>query len=274
MIDGFHLSDVLKHLEELRYRLIRIGYFFISFFLIFIVFRVEKVSLLGSSFPFIYPDPYRNISAQFLGLIESHVLPAGTTLIALRPTDGVVGDFYVAMFLSLVFSMPAIVYHVGRFVAPGLKKREVETIFSLVIPAALLFAAGAFFGIWFIAPGLFVIFKAFDIGLGASASMGIVNFVTFLIVYVVAFGLSFEIPVVMAGLTRLRVTNSAFWKKNWRYAVIGALVFGMFFSPGVTGFTMVVMAVPMIALYFLGIYVSIRIERNLETSSNDLSEPL
>lgn len=104
--------------------------------------------------------------------------------------------------------------------------------------------------------------------------MGIVNFVNFLIIYVVAFGLSFEIPVIMVGMTKMRVVNSEFWKKNWRYAVLAALIFGMIFSPGVTGFTMVVMALPMIGLYFLGIYVSVRVERNIERSHSDLSEPL
>ncbi len=274
MSDGFHLSDVLKHLEELRYRFIRIGYFFIFFFLIFIFFRIEDVNILGYRFLFVYPDPYQNVSAQLLASLETHVLPPGTTLFALRPTDGVVADFYVALFLSLTFSMPAIVYHLGKFVAPGMKKKEVETLFSLVVPAAILFAVGAFFGLWFIAPVLFGIFNQFDIGLGAATSMGIVNFVTFLILYIVAFGLSFEIPIIMTGLTRLRVVNSEFWKKNWRYAVIASLGFGMIFSPGVTGFTMVVVAVPMIALYFLGIYVSIRVERGLESGDDEFSKPL
>ena len=274
MNDGFHLSDFLRHIEELRYRVIRIGYFFISFFIIFVIFRIHYYSLYSYSFPFLYPDPYRNIASQFLSFLEMHVLPPGTTLIALRPTDGVVADFYVAMFLSFTFSMPAIVYHFGKFISPGLKKKEMDTILSLVIPAALLFAVGAFFGIWFVAPGLFAIFKQFDLGLGAISSMGIVNFVNFLIIYVVAFGLSFEIPVIMVGMTKMRVVNSEFWKKNWRYAVLAALIFGMIFSPGVTGFTMVVMALPMIGLYFLGIYVSVRVERNIERSHSDLSEPL
>ncbi|MGE9811204.1 twin-arginine translocase subunit TatC, partial [Ferroplasma acidiphilum] len=117
---------------------------------------------------------------------------------------------------------------------------------------------------YFIAPILFKIFASFDIGVGADVTMGISSFVSFMFMYTIAFGLSFEIPVFMVGLSRFGIVTADTWKKNWRYAVIGSLVYGMIFSPGVTGFTMVVIAIPMIALYFAGIHFAINAEKKFE----------
>ena len=132
---------------------------------------------------------------------------------------------------------------------------------SLVVPASALFVAGSFVGLWLVAPELFIIFNRFDLGLGAAPTIGIMNFVSFIFVYVLAFGFSFELPVIMVAITRLGIVNSEYWRRNWRYAVVASLIFGMIFSPGVTGFTMIVMSVPMMMLYFGGYYFARRIEK-------------
>jgi len=272
---GIFNSDFIKHVEELRYRVIRIIYFLGFFFLIFFMFRIDFFTIMGSRVPLLYPDPYQNIGSQFLYAIESHVLPAGTSLIIIKPTDGVVADMYSCIFLSFLFSTPAIAYHLWRFVSPGLKKSEAETIKSIVVPATLLFLAGAFVGLWFIAPELFRIFNSFDIGLGAVSSVSVLSFISFIFIYILAFGVSFEVPVFMVGLTKFGLVEAGFWEKNWRYAVVASFIFGMIFSPGVTGFTMVVIALPMIALYFAGIFFARKVESaNVKSAESTVSESL
>ncbi len=188
-------------------------------------------------------------------------------MLVIKPTDGVMADFYSCMALSLIISMPYIAYQVMQFVSPALKNSEKELIRSIIVPASFLFAAGAFMGIYFVAPELFRIFQDFNVGLGASTTLSISSFVSFLFIYVIAFGLSFELPVIMTGLTRFGIVTYEQWAANWRYAVIGAFIFGMIFSPGVTGFTMIILAIPIIALYFLGLYASKRIEKTNKTIS-------
>ncbi len=256
-------TDFLRHLEELRHRVIRILYYFIFFFVFFLDFRFNFLTLGGIPVPYPYPNFFDNSGSQVLRLLESHVLPANAVLINVKPTDSIVADFYVCMFLSLIFSMPAIAYHMWRFIAPGLKPSETMTIRYIVVPATFLFLLGSFMGLWIVAPELFRIFNDFSIGLGALDSMTPLSFVSFLLIYTLAFGLSFEVPVFMVALTRFGMVTSDYWYRNWRYAVVASLVFGMIFSPGVTGFTMVVMAAPMIALYFAGIYFARRTERNV-----------
>lgn len=238
-----------------------------SFFLVFVIFKLKYITLFGKRFLFIYPDPYDNIGAQVLYILKAHILPAGTSLLIIKPVDGVMADFYTCIAMAVILSMPVIVYEVSKFIDPALKDNEKELLRSIIIPASVLFFIGSFIGIYFIAPVLFKIFSAFDVGVGASITVSISSFVSFVFLYIIAFGLSFELPVFMVGLSKFGIVTSETWVKNWRYAVIGALVYGMLFSPGVTGFTMVIIALPMIGLYFLGIHYAKKAEKSEKTES-------
>ncbi len=254
------LNYLSKYSDEIRYRLIKILEVLGSLFLIFVIFRLKYITIFGKRFLFLYPDPYNNIGSQVLYSLKAHILPANTSLLIIKPIDGVMADFYTCLALAVILSMPVIVYEVSKFIDPALKDNEKELLRSIIIPASLLFFMGAFVGIYFIAPILFKIFSAFDIGVGASVTVSISSFVSFIFLYIIAFGLSFELPVFMVGLSKFGIVTSETWVKNWRYAVIGSLVYGMLFSPGVTGFTMVIIALPMIALYFAGIHFAKKAE--------------
>ena len=203
-------------------------------------------------------------------------MPSSTVLIAFKPTDGVVADLYSSMFLALIFSMPVIILEIGKFLSPALKQSEKMFLRSIVVPASLLFIIGSFIGTWYVAPVLFDVFFQFDLGIGAETTMSITSFVSFFLAYIITFGLSFETPVIMVGLTRAGLVTSEYWIKHWRYAIVGAMVFGMIFSPGVLGLNMTLMALPIIILYFGGIYFAKRAERKAKQrlESERLSEAL
>jgi sec-independent protein translocase protein TatC len=213
------------------------------------------------SMPYPYPDPYENMGAQFLKFVIQKEVTERFELLAIRPTDGVVADFYSCLFLALIFTSPNLTYQLGRFVGPALKTSERKIIKTTLVPALVLFLIGSLVGVIFVAPLMFQILYDFDIGVGAQPTMSITSFVSFFLIYVLAFGLSFETPVIMVGLTYLSVVPANYWRKNWRYAIVGALIFGVIFSPGVTGITMMLLSIPIIALYFLGIFVAERVEK-------------
>lgn len=283
MIGNNFLESVQKYIEELRVRFIRIMIPFAFFFIFFIAFalRIARIKVIltplipgflsGMPFYYPYPDFFHNMSAQFIQVLEKHIVPAQMKIITLKPTDAVVADFYAAIFLSIIFTMPIMVDQLGKFLRPALKKSEAQALGSVAIPAAVLFATGSFFGMYVFAPELFKIFYGFDVGLGTIPYLGLTSFVNFVIIYLVSFGLSFELPVVMVGLTRAHLVTSEFWRSHWRHAVVGALIFGMIFSPGVTGFTMVVMAVPMIFLYIGGMYFARRIEKRTQRAEPEIA---
>lgn len=273
MINDEVIPIVFRNLDEIRQRVVRVLIVFIIFFGFFILFSVRNITVFGHSFYFIYPDLYHNMSAQFLTVIEKHVLQPQTKLLIVKPADGLTADAYIAMFLALLFSMPYMIYHLGKFLGPALKKNEKVLLKTVLVPASLLFVSGSMFALLWVAPAMFNIFNGFDIGLGAETTMSLMNFVSFLVIYILTFGLSFEVPVFMYGLTRSGMVRAETWTKNWRYSIVGSLFFGLLFSPGVTGFTEVLMALPMIALYFGGMYFSVRYERKArEENSKTVSE--
>ena len=276
MSDEGFLPIIFKNLDELRYRAVRIVVAFSIFFAIFVVFKVEFIKLFGYSIPILYPNVYDNAGAQFFYLIKQHVVPSSTVLIAFKPTDGVVADLYSSMFLALIFSMPVIILEIGKFLSPALKQSEKMFLRSIVVPASLLFIIGSFIGTLYVAPVLFYVFFLFELGIGAETTMSITSFVSFFLAYIITFGLSFETPVIMVGLTRAGLVTSEYWIKHWRYAIVGAMVFGMIFSPGVLGLNMTLMALPIIILYFGGIYFAKRAERKAKQrlESERLSEAL
>ncbi len=269
------LKVITNNIDELRFRVIRIVVPILVFFSIFLLFDLRSFYIdLGSisfHFPFIYPDPYENMGAQFLKLIIDHVITEHFQLIAIKPTDGVVADFYSCLFLSIIVTSPNISYQTGKFIGPALKASEKHLIKTTIYPALILFLIGALVGFYFVAPLMFRILYDFDLGVGAQPTMSITSFVSFFFIYVLSFGLSFETPVIMVGLTYLSIVPASYWKKNWRYAIVAALIFGVIFSPGVTGFTMILLAIPIIALYFVGIYASQRTERR---KNNEIQKDL
>ncbi len=275
MISDEVIPIIFRNLDEIRHRVVRILTVFLIFFAFFILFSIRQVAFYGHSLYFIYPDLYHNLSAQLLTVIEQRVLAPGTVLLIVKPADGLTADAYISMFLALLFTMPYIIYHVSMFLGPALKKSEKVLLKSILVPASLLFVAGSMMGLLWIAPTMFSIFNSFDIGLGAETTMSLMNFVSFLVIYILTFGVSFEVPVFMYGLTRAGMVQADTWAKNWRYAIVGSLFFGLLFSPGVTGFTEVLMALPMIALYFGGIFFSKRYEKKSGIEdSQTVSEPL
>lgn len=261
--EGF-VGVFLRHFDELRRRIFNILKVFGVLFVIFLIFDIRYVTLFGFRFPFIYPDLFSNVGAQFLSAIKAHVLPKGFTVLTINPTDGVVADFYSCLFLATIFSIPVIIDQAAKFLTPGLKRNEVVALKSVVVPGSLLFIAGAFVGLWVFLPEILRIFLDYDIGLSVEPYISISSFVSFILIYVLGFGLAFEVPVFMTMLSRFGVVSAETWASKWRYAVVGALIIGLILSPGVIGFTMMAVAIPIIALYFGGIYFARRAERKHE----------
>ncbi|MCL4342141.1 MAG: twin-arginine translocase subunit TatC [Candidatus Thermoplasmatota archaeon] len=274
MTDEEFLPIFFRNIAELRQRFLKFLEVFGILFLLMVGFRLTYYSIFGVRIVFLKFDFVHNMGAQFLSLLEAHILPSGTKLLILKPTDGVAADFYVVLFLDLLFTMPYLIYQILKYIGPALKRGEKELIRSILVPASVLFASGSIFGIYVVAPDVFKIFNYFDVGLGAFSSVGLLSFTSFLILYTVLFGISFEVPVFMYGLTRSGLVPSEYWRSHWRYSIVVSLIIGMIFSPGVTGFTMIVIAIPMIALYFCGIYFSARWERKSSMKSERVSEAL
>jgi len=196
-------------------------------------------------------------------------LPANVTLINYQVGDSVVAQMEIGAILTVILGMPWIVHEVGAFLVPALRRNERELLAWVGVPATVLFVTGTLVGLFFLTPLTFRLLFLYVAADGLAPILGVQAFVTFVLLYSMAFGIVFELPVFVYTLTRLRLVRASAWRKHWRGAIIGALVFGMVITPDNSGITMLLIATPMIALYFGGAWAAQRWER-----SRDLSPPL
>jgi sec-independent protein translocase protein TatC len=256
---------VLRVVSELRRRTVRILLVLAPIFAFLITFqlRFASVRLLGLSVPLAYPFPnlFDNVTAQVFGALRAWMLPPGVQLLNLGVGDSVMVQMEIGLLLTVTIGMPWIVHEVGAFLVPALRNNERLLLRQIGIPATVLFAVGLAVGLAFLTPLTYRFLFLYVDAMGLDQVLGVQQFVTFTLLYSVAFGLVFELPVFIYALTRLGVVRASTWRQHWRGAVIGALVFGMIVTPDNSGVTMILIAVPMMALYLGGALFASRWER-------------
>lgn len=181
-------------------------------------------------------------------------LPKGTNMIATE----VVAPFFVpvkvALMAAFLATLPHTMYQIWAFVAPALYRHEKRLVFPLVLSSLLLFASGMAFAYFLVFP---VIFK-FLAGVtpeGVSMATDIDKYLSFVLGMFVAFGATFETPVVVVLLHRMGVVSLEAMKAARPYVIVGAFVVAAVITPPdvVSQF---MLAVPLIVLYELGMFFS------------------
>ncbi len=258
------LPRILAIVTEARRRLVRLGVVLAAIFGFLIFFELVpwRLDLGAVSVPFAYPwpSPFYNVTAQVFRAMVRWMLPHGVTLLNVGVGDSIVVQMEIGLLLTLIFGMPWIVHELGAFLVPALRGHERRLLREIGLPASLLFAGGTLAGLFFLTPFTFRLLFLYVYAMGLAPVLGAQSFVTFALLYSLAFGVVFELPVFLYALTRLGVVRAAAWGKHWRGAVIGALVFGMIVTPDNSGITMLLIATPMIGLYFGGAYFARRWE--------------
>ena len=259
-----NLDRILAVVDELRRRLLRILYVLgpIFGFLVTFQLRSTRVAFAGIALPLAYPDPnlFDNVTAQVFRALTAWMLPPHVELLNVGVGDSVVAQMEIAALVTLIVGMPWIVHEAGAFLVPALRSNERELFRRIGIPATVLFAVGTGLGFAYWTPLTFNLLFRYVAAMGLAPVLGVQDFIAFTLLYSFAFGLVFELPVFLYALTRLGVVPAAYWRKHWRAAVIGSLVFGMIITPDNSGITMLLIATPMIALYFAGAWFASRWE--------------
>jgi sec-independent protein translocase protein TatC len=259
------LDRILAVMTEVRRRVVRIGVVLAGIFgfLLFFELIPFSIHLFGVSVPFAYPwpSPFYNVTAQIFQPMVTWLLPPGVELLNVGVGDSILVQMEIGILLAIILGMPWIVHEVGAFLVPALRQNERLLLRQIGIPATILFAIGTAIGFLFITPFTFRLLFRYVAAMGLAPVLGVQDFVTFALLYSLAFGVVFELPVFIYALTRLGIVRAAAWRKHWRGAVIGCLVFGMIITPDNSGITMLLIATPMMGLYFGGAYFARRWER-------------
>ena len=175
-------------------------------------------------------------------------------LIAIEVASPFVVPFRLTAFIALLVSLPFFLYQILVFMAPGLYKNEKWIIFSRTILGALLFFLGLAFCIFIVLPNVFNFFQSVGPEL-IDISTDISKFLNFVLSLLLAFGFSFQIPILVNALIRLNVLTKSKLKEFRGIFLIVCFIFGTIFTPPdvVSQF---LLAIPMYILFELGLLFS------------------
>ncbi|WP_062386799.1 twin-arginine translocase subunit TatC [Demequina iriomotensis] len=154
----------------------------------------------------------------------------------------------VSVVLGIVLSAPWWLYQLWAFVAPGLHQREKRYTFAFLGSAIPLFFSGVAVA-WWVLPRAVEILISFTPE-GAANLLDAQTFLTFAMRLILAFGLAFVFPVIMVAVTWVGIVQAQTWLRGWRWAVFLICLAAAVLTPTPDAVTMMVMAVPMVMLYF------------------------
>ena len=175
-------------------------------------------------------------------------------LIAIEVASPFVVPFRLTAFIALLVSLPFFLYQILVFMAPGLYKNEKWIIFSRTILGALLFFLGLAFCIFIVLPNVFNFFQSVGPEL-IDINTDISKFLNFVLSLILAFGISFQIPILVNALIRLSVLTKSKLKEFRGIFLIVCFIFGTIFTPPDV-ISQFLLAVPMYILFELGLLFS------------------
>ena len=259
---------LMEHMLELKSRGIKILLtILVITFLVFLLNPQQEVQI-REDFTYIgpFPNPFNNIASLAIRTIVADTTPDFVQLIVTAPGQAIFSELFVAIFLGVLIGMPVIVYQLACFISPGLYPNERATILKLIAPITLLFASGAVFSYVFVVPFAVNFLYRYALELEATAFITVPELISFVLLFLFAFGLSFQLPVIMWFITYIGIVDPDFWRRNIRFAVVGIVIFGAVITPDGSGVTMWLVAFPMMGLYLIG-YLFIK--RKLKSQPND-----
>jgi sec-independent protein translocase protein TatC len=231
--EGLAEGTLMSHLVELRNRL------FVVFGSVFVVFL--------ALFPFSKPI------FEFVSEPLRAVLPGGQ-LIATGTASPVIATLKLSFYLALMLAMPIVLYQVWAFVAPGLYKKEKHFAFPLLASSILLFYVGLAFAYFVVFPLIFKFVVAFTPE-SVSYMPDITDYIGFVMMLVLVFGLAFETPVATVLLVWTGITSVEKLGTARPYVFLGAFVVGMLLTPPDV-ISQIMLAIPVYLLYELGIIMA------------------
>jgi sec-independent protein translocase protein TatC len=259
------IQGISKHLDELRSRILRI-LLVVGIITIFILtFHLTPTEFGQTILYYPTPDPLHNIAAQITNFMKDNLVPPDVQLIQTAPGQAFFAQVYIAALAGIVLGMPIIVKELVGFIKPALKDREINVSHSIAIPAIGLFAGGCFFSYYLVIPYILEFLYRYGESAGLLTFLNIIDFVAFVLQFLLAFGLSFQLPLVMYAATVSGLAEAKFWRKNIRYAIVIIVIFGAIITPDGSGVTMWFIGGPMIALYVAGMIFVERKERQIRT---------
>ncbi|MDA8239449.1 MAG: twin-arginine translocase subunit TatC [Nitrospiraceae bacterium] len=242
-----------EHLTELRKRiLISVVVLFFAF-LFFFNYSEELFKLitfpLNSEIKLDLANPYIRIEEK-----------VGPPLVFLAVAEAFWIHFKVSFVAAFIASLPIIFYQLWSFIAPGLLEKEKRYVMPFVLFATLLFLVGSLFCFYVVLPFSLTFLLGYKTA-SLTPMLSVEKYIDFCLKFILAFGLIFELPVVILYLTRFGIVSPKTLAKHRKYAVLFSFIAAAILTPTPDAFNQVLMAIPIILLYEIGMLLSIIIYR-------------
>ena len=226
----------VAHLVELRDRLIKA----------FIAVAVAGAALA------LWPGPASLYDILAAPLIAT--LPKGATLIATSVISPFLVPLKILLMTAFLIALPVVLYQVWAFVAPGLYAHEKKLVMPLVISSTLLFFIGVAFCYFFVFGQVFAFIQSFA-PKSITAAPDIEAYLSFVLTMFLAFGLAFEVPIVVIVLARMGIVSIEKLKAFRSYFIVLAFIIAAVVTPPDV-VSQLALAIPMIILYEVGIWAA------------------
>jgi len=208
--------------------------------------------LVGSTVCYFFSNA---IFAFMVAPLRENLQP-GQGLIGTSVTEAFFSEIKIAIAAGVLFTCPYIFYQIWRFIAPGLSGGERNLVLPFVLCATLFFLGGAYFCYRIVLPLAFKYFVEQYNTLGVLPAIRIGEYFTFFFRMVLAFGITFELPVFTFFLVRLGLWNYRLMIRSFRYAIIGIFVLAAMLTPTPDIVNQSLLALPMLVLYVASIGVA------------------
>ena len=229
-----HLAGWMGHLVELRTRIVRASVAVLVVFLILFYWRNQIFGFF---------------SAPMLAN-----LPSGARMISTEVTSNFFVPIKFVLWVAFVIALPVVLYQLWAFIAPGLYAREKKLVVPVVTSSYVLFLIGTAFAYFLVFPTVFH-FMAQITPMGVEMATDIDNYLSFGLTMFLAFGLAFEVPVVVVVLVKLGFVSVAQLKNARPYMTVGAFAVSALVTPP-DAVSMLLLAVPLVILYEVGVFVA------------------
>jgi len=246
--------SLIDHITELRKRLLWSFLYIIIIFIICFYFANELFSFLA---------------APLVNLMDTE---NGQGFIYTALQEAFFTELKIAFFFALFFSFPLIAIQIWKFIAPGLYFNEKKAFLPFLVATPILFFAGGSMVYYLISPIAWKFFMSYQnlnsagVPIRLEAKMG--EYLSLMMRFIFAFGLAFQLPVVLGLLAKANLVSYLTLKKFRKYAIVIAFLAAAFLTPP-DPFSQISLALPIIILYEISIFIAKIIQKKQKTNEQD-----
>jgi sec-independent protein translocase protein TatC len=224
--------SLMEHLDELRKRIIHSAIYL----------------ALGFGVAWIFHN-------RIVELFQAPLIHIGKTLMFTHPMDALNLYLQASLLAGAILASPFVLYQVWLFIAPGLYQRERRFVIPFMTATVGLFLSGAGFGYFWVLPAAIKILVV-DFGHNFTPMISIEDYTSFFLSVILGLGISFELPILIFFLAMFGIVSPRFLWNNIRYAILAVFIVAAIITPSPDPWTMCIYAIPMLALYLIGIGVA------------------